>query len=66
MSAAQPRWFALRPQGAQQQLWRWAKALSDGLIEGFGGPALGLAIQAQLPVHAPAQSQILTLQGASE
>ncbi len=65
MSAAQLRRFTVRPHGAQQQLRRWALALSDGLIQGFSGPALGLAIQAQLPVQAPAQPQASTLKGAS-
>lgn len=37
------------------QLRRWARALSGGLSQGFGGPNLCLAIQAQLPALAPAQ-----------
>jgi hypothetical protein len=58
---------------AQQQLRRWATALTDGLVQGFGGPALGLAMQARMPTHAPihapiqapAQPQAPTLKGAT-
>ena len=40
---------------SRQQLTRWARALSGGLSQGFGGPNLCLAIQAQVPAQAPAQ-----------
>ncbi|RZL36962.1 MAG: hypothetical protein EOP35_09865 [Rubrivivax sp.] len=36
---------------SRKQLRRWASAMSAGLREGLGGPALHLAIQAHLPVQ---------------
>lgn len=39
---------------SRQQLKRWVGALSEGICQGFGGPGLCLAIQAQLPAQVPA------------
>jgi len=48
---------------SRQQFRRWVRALSTGLSQGFGSPALGLAIQAQLPAHAPAVQPAPALEG---
>jgi len=62
MNAAQP---ALGRPGVPVPLRRWARALSDGLIQGLGGPALRLAIQAELPAQAPATPPALPLKGTA-
>jgi len=52
---------------APQQLLHWAAArlveLGAGLREGCAGPAMGLAIQAQLPAHSAAAAWAEPLNG---
>ncbi len=58
MNAAQPS-----PALPGLPLQRWARALSDGLIQGLGGPAMRLAVQAELPAQAPATPLALSTKG---
>ncbi len=52
---------------APQHLMHWAAArlveLGSGLREGCAGPAIGLAIQAQLPAHSAAEPWAEPLNG---
>mgnify|MGYP001603955439 CR=1 FL=1 len=56
-------YLAIGAPGSRQLRLRWAAVLLAGVRQGFCGPALQLAIQAQLPAWVPAVAQDWTGDG---